>query len=377
MNKKRSPFNQHLIHSIYNDKRVDTRSGRNNVVKLKFISNSLAKKHSCGMYHPESAHRIEVMEEWILSQPDDNIRFEVIDESASKEDILVTHSSSHYDLIEKSQDQTGHFYFDADTAANNYTFEAARQAVAVGKKAIWESDRKTSIFALVRPPGHHATRTSPGGFCIFNNIAIASELALQQKKFQRVAIIDFDHHFGNGTAYTLEENPEILYVSTHASPRLAYPGCGFTEEIGRGEGKGYNIPVPLDYRSSEADLTIAFEQLIRPIILQFKPDFLAISAGFDAYERDPIGILGVTSEGFSTIGILIHQIASELNIPFANFLEGGYNIQMLPELLSSYISPFIHPEQNFQNPSEHLEPNNQTILTLDRSKKILSDYWEL
>lgn len=329
------------------------------------------------MFHPESAHRIEVMEEWILSQSDDQVSYEVLDESASKEDILVTHSPNHYELIERSQNETGHFYFDADTAANNYTFEAARQAVAVGKKAIWESDRENSIFALVRPPGHHATRTSPGGFCIFNNIAIASELAHQQKKYQRIAIIDFDHHFGNGTAYTLEENPEILYVSTHASPNLAYPGSGFAEEVGRGEGRGYNIPFPLDYRSSEADLEIAFEQLIKPIIFQFKPDFLAISAGFDAYERDPIGILGVTSEGFSMIGTFIHCISSELNIPFANFLEGGYNIQMLPKLLSSYISPLIHPDQEFQGSSRPLEPNSQTIHTLDRSKKILSDYWEL
>ncbi|MFX1506227.1 MAG: histone deacetylase [Promethearchaeota archaeon] len=346
------------------------------MVKLKFISNSLAKKHSCGMFHPESAHRIEVMEEWILAQSDENISYELLDESASKEEILVTHSPSHYDLIEKSQNQVGHFYFDADTAANNYTFEAARQAVAVGKKAIWDSTREASIFALVRPPGHHATRTSPGGFCIFNNIAIASELALQQKKYHRIAIIDVDHHFGNGTAYTLEEIPEILYVSTHASPRLAYPGCGFVEEIGRGEGRGFNIPFPLDYRSSEADLEIVFEQLIIPIIYQFKPDFLAISIGFDAYEKDPIGILGVTSEGFSKIGSLMQRISSELKIPFANFLEGGYNIQMLPELLSSYISPLVHPDQEFQE-SNQLEPNNQTLSTLSRSKKILGDYWEL
>jgi len=329
------------------------------------------------MFHPESAHRIEVLEEWILSQSNKNISYELFDKSASKEEILVTHSSDHYELIERSQNQTGHFYFDADTAANNYTFEAARQAVAVGKKTIWESDKDTSIFALVRPPGHHATRTSPGGFCIFNNIAIASELALQQKKYKRIAIIDFDHHFGNGTAYTLEKNPDILYVSTHATPRLAYPGCGFVEEIGRGEGQGFNIPFPLDYRSSEADLEIAFEQLIIPIIYQFKPDFLAISVGFDAYERDPIGILGVTSEGFSKIGSLIRRISSELNIPFANFLEGGYNIQMLPKLLSAYISPLIDPDPKLYKTPTHLEPNNQTFSTLSRSKKLLSDYWEI
>ncbi len=329
------------------------------------------------MFHPESAQRIEVMEEWILSQIDDNIGYDTLDQPASMEEILVTHSPSHYQLIEKSQDQTGHFYFDGDTAANNYTFEAALQAVAVGKKAMWESNEKKSIFALVRPPGHHATRSSPGGFCIFNNIAVASELALQQKKYQRIAIIDFDHHFGNGTAYTLEKNPNILYVSTHASPKIAYPGCGFLDEVGEGEGRGYNIPIPLWYKASEADLQAAFEQLIIPIVFQFKPDFLAVSVGFDAYERDPIGVLGVTCEGFSMIGTFIHRISSELNIPFANFLEGGYNIQMLPDLLSSYISPLIHPDQEFPESSRPLEPDNQTLTTLNQSKEILSNYWEL
>lgn len=326
------------------------------------------------MFHPESAQRIEVIEEWLHSQKDDQISYDILDQSASRDDILVTHSLDHYSLIERSQGQTGHFYFDGDTAANNYTFEAARQAVSVGKKAIWESDRNTSIFALVRPPGHHATRASPGGFCIFNNIAIATELALVQKKFQRIAIIDFDHHFGNGTAYIHEKNPNILYFSTHADPRISYPGCGFVDEIGVEEGRGYNVLVPLGYRASEADLQIAFEELIQPIIFQFKPQFLAISAGFDAYERDPIGVLGVTVDGFSVIGTYIKQIASELEIPFAHFLEGGYNIQSLPNLVSSYIAPFI---QDQEKRSHLLEPSDQTIATVNRSKGLLSDYWQL
>ncbi len=329
------------------------------------------------MYHPESAQRIEVIEEWLHSQRDDRISYDTLDHPASMDDILVTHSPDHYKLIERTRGQTGHFYFDADTAANDYTFEAARQAVAAGKMAIWESDLNTSVFALVRPPGHHATRNSPGGFCIFNNIAIATELALQQKKFQRIAIIDFDQHFGNGTAYIHEKNPNILYFSTHADPRISYPGCGFVEEIGEEEGRGYNVLVPLGFRASESDLQVAFEELFKPIIFQFKPQFLAISAGFDAYERDPIGVLGVTTDGFSVIGEYIKQIASELGIPFAHFLEGGYNIQSLPKLVSSYITPFIQKDQEKKFSDISLEPSDQTIAVVNRSKKLLSDYWQL
>lgn len=328
------------------------------------------------MFHPESAQRIEVIEEWLHSQKDGNISYETSDQPAPKDDILVTHTIDHYNLIERTQGQTGHFYFDGDTAANDYTFEAARQAVAVGEKAVWESNMDTSIFALVRPPGHHATRTSPGGFCIFNNIAIATELAIKQKKYQRIAIIDFDQHFGNGTAYILEKNPNILYFSTHADPGISYPGCGFVEEIGEAEGRGYNVPIPLGYRASEADLQVVFEELIQPIVYEFKPQFLAMSAGFDAYERDPIGVLGITEDGFSLIGKYILRIASELEIPYAHFLEGGYNIQSLPKLVSSYISPFIQDVQDGIIVDISSEANDQTIATVNRSKTLLSDYWQ-
>ena len=201
------------------------------MTNIHFISNSAAKKHSNGSFHPESASRIEAIESWLIKQTDKEITYEIQNQSATEEEIVTVHSTHHYKLIEKTQGHGGQFYFDADTGANDFTFKAATQAVAVGNKAIFESDRNNSIFALVRPPGHHATRTSPMGFCIFNNIAIASELALQKKKYQRIAIIDFDHHFGNGTAYIHEKNPNILYISTHASPRIAYPGSGFVDEI--------------------------------------------------------------------------------------------------------------------------------------------------
>ncbi|MHA2305565.1 MAG: histone deacetylase family protein [Candidatus Hodarchaeales archaeon] len=257
-------------------------------MKINFISNLKAKKHSIGRFHPESAQRIEAIEQWLHSQANENIQYECLDQQAPKDDILSVHSSSHYELVKKTQGINEHFYFDADTGANDHTFEAASQAVAVGKKAILESDREKSFFALVRPPGHHATRSSPGGFCIFNNIAIATEIAIQQNLYNRVAIIDFDHHFGNGTAYIHERNPNVLYISTHASPQISYPGCGWVDEIGEEDGRGFNISIPLSYRSSDNDLGLAFNEILLPILFQYKPQFLAISAGFDAYEKDPI-----------------------------------------------------------------------------------------
>ena len=344
---------------------------------IRFIVNSLAKKHSNGRFHPESPHRIEVMEKWITSQSNKDITLEKSDEYAKTDDILATHSNDHYQLIEKTKNQDSHFYFTADTAANSYSFDASMQAVHVGKKAVWESDVNNSVFALTRPPGHHATKFGPQGFCLFNNIAISTELAIRQKKFRRIAIIDFDQHFGNGTAYIHERNPNILYISTHADPRISYPGCGFHDEIGKGDGRGFNVPIPLGYRASEADLKLAFESLIKPIIFQFKPEFLAISAGFDAYEKDPLGVLGVTMEGFGYIGDQIKEITNSLNIPFANFLEGGYNIDRLSDLLAAYTNSLIDDQKEKRRLVNKIHPKTETKVTIQKSINLLKDYWSM
>lgn len=347
------------------------------MTKISFLTNTLGKKHSNGRFHPESPQRLEVIENWIQYENNPSISLESEDKNAAVEDILSVHSEDHYNLIEKTKNYEGHFYFDADTAANKYSYEAAMQAVYIGKKAIFESTVKNSIFCLVRPPGHHATRYSPQGFCLFNNIAIGAQMALLEKKYQRIAIIDFDHHFGNGTAYIHEKNPKILYISTHASPTIAYPGSGFIDEIGKGDGKGFNIPIPLGYRATEADISIVFKSLFEPILEQFKPEFLAVSAGFDAYERDPLGVLGVSQDGFAIIGTYISKIASNFRIPVANYLEGGYNIQKQPDLIGSYIEPLIqgYDEEIGNQPVQQVKP--ETTQTIQRAKQILTDYWKL
>lgn len=347
------------------------------MAKISFLSNTLGKKHSNGRFHPESPQRLEVIENWIHSQEDSSISLEFEDKTATIDDILSVHSEDHHALVEKTKNYEGHFYFDADTAANNYSYDAAMQAVYIGKKAISESTVNDSIFCLVRPPGHHATRYSPQGFCLFNNIAIGTQLAILEKKYQRIAILDFDHHFGNGTAYIHERNPNILYISTHASPTIAYPGSGFIDEIGKGDGEGFNIPIPLGYRATEADLTTIFDILIDPILEQFKPEFLAVSAGFDAYERDPLGVLGVSQDGFSVIGNHISKIVTTFRIPVANYLEGGYNIQKQPELINNYIRPLIegYDEKMEIQPSLQVKP--ETTQTIQRARQILADYWKL
>lgn len=347
------------------------------MTELTFLTHVHAKNHSNGRFHPESPERLEVIENWIH---DTGLPLEVLNRQATRDEILSVHSSNLYDMIKKTDGIDGIFRIDADTSASKYTYKASTEAVATGITAIERSTKDKSHFALVRPPGHHAYRSLSSGFCIFNNIAIASTLSLERRWFDRIAIIDFDHHYGNGTAAITGSNPDILYFSTHAGPNISFPGCGWVEEQGDGEGKGTSIAVPFNFRATEADFLYAFESVINPLCLQFKPNFIAISVGFDAYERDPVGLLGFSIKGFEIIGKLIKHLVTTLSIPVAHFLEGGYNISALPELMSSYINPFISDDEGIKKiVLDRLRKNVQqhTISQVERLKSLLGDYWEI
>lgn len=346
--------------------------------QIKFLTHTSAKKHINGRFHPESPERLKILETWINQA---NMELEILDRQATKEEILSVHSSNLYEMVKKTDGINGSFRFDADTSASTYTFKASTEAVATGITAIERATTDISYFALVRPPGHHAYRSMPGGFCIFNNIAIASTLALKRDWYQKIAIIDFDQHYGNGTAAIMGSNPYVLYFSSHASPNIAFPGLGYIDELGEGSGKGTSIAIPLNYRATEADFFYAFESVIAPICLQFQPDLIAISAGFDAYEKDGIGVLGISVNGFEIIGKLIKHLARTLDAPVAHFLEGGYNIKDLPDLLASYVKPFYTPEEDILSSSmkDELRDKTQehTSQVIDRLKDLLRDYWEV
>ncbi|MFX0149268.1 MAG: histone deacetylase family protein [Candidatus Hodarchaeota archaeon] len=346
--------------------------------EIKFLTHTFAKKHINGRFHPESPERLVVLENWIKQS---NLNLELLDRQATKEEILSVHSSNLYEMVKKTDGIDGSFRFDADTSASAYTFKASTGAVATGITAIERATTDVSYFALVRPPGHHAYRSMPGGFCIFNNIAIATTLALKRDWYRKIAIIDFDQHYGNGTAAIMGSNPNVLYFSTHASPNIAFPGLGYIDELGEGSGIGSSVAIPLNYRATEADFFYAFESVITPICLQFQPEMIAISVGFDAYEKDVIGVLGISIKGFEIIGRLLKHLAQTLDAPVAHFLEGGYNIKDLPTLMESYVKPFNTPGKEVLSSSmkDRLMDKTQehTFNVIERLKGLLSNYWKI
>lgn len=214
--------------------------------------------------------------------------------------------------------------FDPDTITSPGTWAAATAAVGAAVMASQSND-----FALVRPPGHHAYRMRSSGFCIFNNIAVAVERLRRQGK--KVFILDFDGHWGDGTADIFSENNDVLYTSLHQFP--AFPGGGWGEEIGSGKGKGYTINIPLPVASGD-DIFFKGLDVIFQAALAFKPDVVAVSAGFDAHQADPLLELNLSAKAYHEVGKLLKENFSGT---FA-VLEGGYNVKVLPSCIDNFLA---------------------------------------
>ncbi len=202
-----------------------------------------------------------------------------------------------------------------------------------------------NAFCAVRPPGHHAEPNRSMGFCLFNNIAIAARHLLDHHGLSRVAIVDFDVHHGNGTQHAFENIAEVLFVSVHEHPSYLYPGTGFAWETGQGSGEGFTLNIPLDPGGADREYRRAFVQQVLPTLDRFKPEFLLISAGFDASEFDPLAHMKVTSEGFTWMTRQL-KMAAERHCygRLVSCLEGGYNLRALAENVANHVGVLLQPE---------------------------------
>lgn len=230
-----------------------------------------------------------------------------------------------------------HGRIDTDTYMSSGSLTAARLAAGAGLDAIaaLEAAEADTAFCLVRPPGHHATPTRAMGFCLFNNVAVCAQ-ALTDKG-RRVAIIDFDAHHGNGTQDAFYDRDDVLFVSMHEYPQ--YPGSGALDERGIGKGAGYTINIPLPSGATGNVYLRAFDEIVEPALENFKPDWLLVSAGFDAHRADPLTNLGLTAGDYSALSLRIAQ-ASSPGRRIA-FLEGGYDLDALANSTAAFVGAFV------------------------------------
>lgn len=287
--------------------------------------------------HPECATRLKrvharLNESGLLKQVT-KIPFARADDN----DLLRVHSQDHLQTVQQLANRGGG-RIDSDTVVSADSADVAWLAAGTGIDAVTRimKGNDTQALCLVRPPGHHAVPDRAMGFCLLSNIAIAARTAIERLQADRVLIVDWDVHHGNGTQDTFYEDEQVTFFSAHRFP--FYPGSGRKSETGRGKGLGTTVNLPLEFGISRKDYLTAFETSLTRAADACKPDLVLISAGFDAHSEDPIGSLGLETEDFGHLTKLVQQIAdTHAKGRLLSMLEGGYNVERLAECVELHL----------------------------------------
>jgi acetoin utilization deacetylase AcuC-like enzyme len=291
-------------------------------------------EHDAGPMHPERADRLRAararLEHARLWDTLVHLEFTPAERAA----IERMHDSAYVERVFDSCRRGEPFIDTPECAVCSRSAEIARLAVG---GAIAAADRVmggsvANAFCLVRPPGHHAEKSRAMGFCLFNTIAIAAQHLIDAHKLKRIAIVDFDVHHGNGTQHLFESRADVLFISLHEDPDHLYPGSGYADERGIGAGEGFTINVPLPPGSDDEAYDTAMREVVIPALDRYQPQFLLISAGFDAAAADPLGHMLVTADGFEAITRRLADAAERLcEGRIVSLLEGGYDLDALAE----------------------------------------------
>jgi len=306
-------------------------------VKTGLITSNTYQNHNTGDGHPEKVDRVSAIIENFKKINNKNIVWKK--PSIVKKKILeITHSPDYIKFVQNSFPEKGLSFLDGDTIISPGSKEATADAVGSIITAIDGVQNKEfhNAFCAVRPPGHHAERNKAMGFCIYNNVAVGAHYLLEKYKFNKVAIIDFDVHHGNGTQDIFYDNEKVLYISTHQYPY--YPGTGTEKEKGK-YNNIFNIPLPAGTTSEE--YLNAYEFVLKKI-KEFKPEFILLSAGFDAHKDDPLAQLQLTSKDFYNLTkrtLNLAKLYCEGKV--VSILEGGYDLNALQESTKMHVNALL------------------------------------
>ncbi|MEW6201891.1 MAG: histone deacetylase [bacterium] len=255
--------------------------------------------------------------------------------------IAAIHDIDYIEQIQRICERTtGLRYLNPDTAVSPQSYDVALLAaggVLTGVDAVIGSSLD-AFFALVRPPGHHAERGDPLGFCLFNNIAVGARYAQEQHGVERIFILDWDVHHGNGTMHSFEDDSTVFFASFHQYPH--YPGTGRVSDVGKGDGTGFTLNFPMPSGSADADYLFLMEAIVATVIRKFQPQLLLISAGFDAHREDPLSGIMLTEGGYSAM-MEIAASAAGLDCPVGLVLEGGYNLHTLSSSAAAVVETLL------------------------------------
>ncbi len=298
---------------------------------------------------------------------------------AEVEDLLRAHTESHVETV-RTAAEDGPTWLDGDTIASPESYEVARGAAGaalVAADAVTGPDRSAdSLFAIIRPPGHHATADRAMGFCLFSNAAVAARYARHALGVKRVAVLDWDVHHGNGTQDILYDDPSILFISFHQWP--LYPGSGWIDEVGVGEGRGFTVNLPMPPGSGDREHLEGFRAIAGPILDQFDPGLLIISAGQDGHVADQLASQNLTAAGYHDLAAAAAKFAADRGIGLIALHEGGYNPNTLPLLDHAVLAGLggFAPDLAGDTPAPEVGDNGWTE-RLAQIRRIQSTYWHL
>lgn len=323
--------------------------------------------HDPGAGHPESPRRLARILDVLTTAPITGTELRS-PRKATREELLLIHTPEHVAMIESHAGQS--VQLDPDTAMSPGSFDAALLAAGAALQATQavQQGEANNAFALVRPPGHHATPSQAMGFCLFNNAAIAAEAA-RKAGAERVLVLDWDVHHGNGTQDAFWRRRDVLYLSSHQFPY--YPGTGAAHEVGEGEGQGFTVNVPLPSGQADPDYGAVFHEIFLPIAERFRPDLVIVSAGFDPHRSDPIGGMLVTERGFAAMASAVKQLAERCaNGRLVLLLEGGYDLDGLAHSVHACAEVLAGRRDEFPPGA-----GRPVMRAIDEAKTALRPFW--
>ena len=302
------------------------------------------QRHHTGAGHPERPQRLAAVRAALAERGLAEACRPVPVSPIDMEFVRRLHSDVYLDRLRQACRDNRPYIDVPDSGICPESYEIARMAAGTVVNAVDEvmAGRLDNAFCAVRPPGHHAEHHMSMGFCLFNNVAVVARHLLDDHGLSRVLILDWDVHHGNGTQHTFESDPRVLFVSIHGHPAVVYPGTGMAYERGRGEGEGFTLNLPMLPPSSDLEWQRAFDDPILPRVQEFAPQFVLVSAGFDAHRRDPLAPLELETECFAWMTKEILRVAHDhCEGRLVSVLEGGYDLEALSDCVAVHVERLL------------------------------------